>query len=72
MPHTAIGVEDFGLSYHFRNWKIRVVCIAYSDCDAAVSSKCTMNLPEHLCNYSNIMSFNNIGMYVRAKTSFRL
>lgn len=67
MPHTAVGVEDFGLSYHFRNRKIRVVCIAYSDCDAAVPSKCTMNLPGYLCNYSSIMSFNKIGTYVKLK-----
>lgn len=48
MPHPTVGVDNLGLGNDFRNGKIDVMSIAYSDCDATIPSKCTVNLAKTL------------------------
>lgn len=64
MPHTTVGVQHLGVRNHFRNREINIMSIAYANCDAAITSKSTMNLPRPEGLYT-MMLYIAIFIYLR-------
>lgn len=46
MPHTAVRIHCSRIRNDFGNGKVGIVSVAYAYCNAAKSSKCSMNLPK--------------------------